>query len=210
MSFNPDFGKPLPRGMTVIGGGWRAEGNSGGKHAGVDIAVPVGTPVFAIQSGVVTSASGTPAGDLGIYAAIAHASGLVSRYLHFSRLDVQPGQRVSKGQQLGLTGNTGNSAAPHLHPHLKAPSSSTVAQVQDAVGVPKGAFEPNVTGPGASVPGEPWFPADRYTADVVATAKAQGIPLYTPRGVPLIVKGLIAAGFLYAAWWLSKEPGGPA
>jgi murein DD-endopeptidase MepM/ murein hydrolase activator NlpD len=202
MAINPDFGRPLPAGLNVVGGGWRGPGN----HAGMDLAVPQGTPVFAIGPGVVTRASATPAGDLGIFAAIAHPSGIVSRYLHFSELLVQPGQTVRRGQLIGRTGNTGNSAAPHLHIDLKVPSKAVVDQIAAEVGTPRSGFETNITGFGIGVPGEPWIPADRYSPTVIAGAQAQGIPLYRPRGASLAVKLVLIAGFAYAAYRLAMSP----
>ena len=142
----------------MIGGGWRGQGN----HAGVDIGIPQGTPVFAAASGVVRSASASPAGDLGIYAAIQHGNGLVSRYLHFSELLVAPGQQVSKGQQIGRSGNTGLSSGPHLHFDIKVPSQATVDAIAKVTGTPSTGFEANVTGFGIGVPAEPWLPADNY------------------------------------------------
>jgi murein DD-endopeptidase MepM/ murein hydrolase activator NlpD len=195
------FRKPVPDGMMIVGGGWRSD------HKGLDIRLPQGTPIFAIGDGMVLNASATPFGDMGIYAAISHPSGVVSRYLHFSQLDVSPGQMVSAGQQIGLSGNTGLSAGPHLHIDLKVPSSITLAEIRDTVGEPVGGFEQNVTGFGVGVPAEPWIPVDAYEPQVEANANANGIPLYRPRGVQDIVANhgpvlLIGAGaaLLYLLW----------
>ncbi len=179
------FGKPVGDGRAIVGGGWGH--GPGGKHAGLDIRLPVGTPVFAIGDGVVTSASATPRGDLGIYAALTHPSGVVSRYLHFSELRTQVGARVSRGDLIGLSGNTGNSAGPHLHLDLKVPSPLVVQQIRDEVGEPTSGFEQNITGFGVGIPAEPWVPVDAYEPIVTAGALANGIPLYRPRGVADIV-----------------------
>lgn len=202
MGFDAGFGRPVARGQCVIGGGWRNP-SGGNPHAGADIRVPVGTPVFAAASGMVMSSSASPSGDMGIYVAIAHANGLVTRYLHFSRLDVSPGQRVSKGQQIGLSGNTGNSAGPHLHFDVKAANEDVLSKVAAVAGVPETGFEPNVTGFGIGVPAEPWLPADGYDASVVSDARANGIPLYDqiPHGSLLLKLGLVAA-FAIGGWWL--------
>ena len=88
----------------------------GGHHAGVDFAVPTGTPIRAWRSGVVTGAGwNTLAGRTGIGVLLAHAGGLGSYYGHMSRALVSRGARVSAGQLLGLSGNTGRSTGPHLH-----------------------------------------------------------------------------------------------
>lgn len=208
MGFDPGFGSPLPRGLNVVGGGWRGQGN----HAGVDIAVPQGTPVFAIGDGFVTRASATPAGDLGIFAAITHPSGIVSRYLHFSKLLVSAGQTVRKGQQIGLSGNTGNSAGPHLHLDLKVPGADVLEEIKRAVGTPRTGFEANVTGFGAGVPAESWVPFDVIKPDVLAQAIANGIPIYKPGLgggiIGTLAKIVLVAGLGYAAYELATRGGG--
>ncbi len=202
------FGKPVENGMTVVGGGWGA--GPGGKHAGLDIRLPVGTPIMSIGDGVVTSMSATPRGDLGIFVAVTHPSGVVSRYLHLSDVAVALGERVSRGEILGLSGNTGNSAGPHLHLDLKVANPLVVQQVRDEVGEPPGGFESNVTGFGVGIPAEPWVPVDAYEPTVTASALANGIPLYRPRGVsdlvastgkygPILLLG--AAGTLFYLLW---------
>ena len=88
----------------------------GGHHAGVDFAVPVGTPVWSWRDGVVTRAQWNAlAGRTGIGIALAHADGLGSYYGHLSKALVSPGQVVKAGQMIGLSGNTGRSTGPHVH-----------------------------------------------------------------------------------------------
>jgi murein DD-endopeptidase MepM/ murein hydrolase activator NlpD len=88
-------------------------------HTGVDIGVASGTPIGAAAGGVVVLAGtnvveGRAVG-YGTYVVIAHGGGLYTLYGHLSRLDVVAGERVSAGQQIGLSGSTGNSTGPHLH-----------------------------------------------------------------------------------------------
>lgn len=88
-------------------------------HTGIDIAVPLGTPVRAAQNGVVVLATtnvanGVPVG-FGTYIVISHGGGLYTLYGHLSQLDVRVGQRVGTGDVIGLAGSTGNSTGPHLH-----------------------------------------------------------------------------------------------
>jgi murein DD-endopeptidase MepM/ murein hydrolase activator NlpD len=190
------FGKPVPDGGTVIGGGWGA--GPGGKHAGIDIRVVQGTPVVAVGEGtVLAAAAGGDNGGMGTFAAIMHPSGVVTRYLHLSQLLVAPGQPVSRGQLIGRSGNTGNSAGPHLHFDIKVPSPIALAQLVSQVGgEPPGGFEPNITGYGVGIPAEPWIPADRYEPSVVASALANGIPLYQARGVADFLASSSGAGIL--------------
>lgn len=89
--------------------GWRW----GRQHEGIDIAVPRGTPVRAAAPGrVVYSGWG---GGYGYLVSIDHGNGVVTRYAHNSRLVVRVGQRVSRGQVVAYSGNTGNSTGPHVH-----------------------------------------------------------------------------------------------
>ncbi|AVH57297.1 MULTISPECIES: M23 family metallopeptidase [Streptomyces] len=88
------------------------------KHSGQDFAVPTGTQVVAAHGGTVVKAGGNGAGDGPAYGnavVIKHGSGTYSQYAHLSRVDVQIGQVVATGQQIALSGNTGNSSGPHLH-----------------------------------------------------------------------------------------------
>jgi murein DD-endopeptidase MepM/ murein hydrolase activator NlpD len=85
----------------------------GRLHAGTDFAAPHGTPIFATADGVVSHA-GWLAG-YGRLVKIEHAFGIETRYAHMSRIRVQPGQRVSRGDRIGDMGNTGRSTGTHLH-----------------------------------------------------------------------------------------------
>ena len=86
-------------------------------HNGVDIAGPVGTHIYAADSGVVTKALYTNVG-YGIYCIIEHG-GYQTLYGHCSRLLVSVGQQVQQGQLIAYMGSTGNSTGPHLHFEVK-------------------------------------------------------------------------------------------
>ena len=83
-----------------------------GMHLGTDIAVPTGTPVKAPQDGVVLKTGSDNMN--GIFVQI-DSNGTVHSLLHLSQSKVTNGQRVKKGEVVGLSGNTGNSRGPHLH-----------------------------------------------------------------------------------------------
>ena len=82
-------------------------------HAGIDLAGPIGTPIHATADGVVGRA-GTASG-YGNLIELEHGSGIATRYGHLSRIMVQAGERVRRGQVIGLMGSTGRSTGSHLH-----------------------------------------------------------------------------------------------
>ncbi|MFE1902838.1 M23 family metallopeptidase [Streptomyces gardneri] len=88
------------------------------KHSGQDFAVPTGTPVKAAGAGTVVKAGPNGGGDGPAYGnaiVVKHANGTYSQYAHLSKIKVNVGQKVAAGQQIALSGNTGNSSGPHLH-----------------------------------------------------------------------------------------------
>ncbi|MEU9763128.1 LysM peptidoglycan-binding domain-containing M23 family metallopeptidase [Streptomyces sp. NPDC047985] len=103
---------PVPGNHTTA---YRASGSnwSSGSHSGIDFPVFTGTSVKAITSGTVVTAGW--GGAYGNQVVIKHADGRYSQYGHLSSISVSAGQSVSPGQQIGLSGSTGNSTGPHLH-----------------------------------------------------------------------------------------------
>jgi murein DD-endopeptidase MepM/ murein hydrolase activator NlpD len=82
-------------------------------HSGVDIAGQTGDPVYAAGAGTVLEASSS--GARGQCIIVQHPDGLQTWYMHLSGMQVAPGDRVHKGQSIGLLGSTGRSTGPHLH-----------------------------------------------------------------------------------------------
>lgn len=82
-------------------------------HKGIDFTAPRGTAIQATGDGVVISA-GRGQG-YGNRVKIDHGYGYVTQYAHMNRIDVKVGQKVKKGEQIGLVGSTGSSTAPHCH-----------------------------------------------------------------------------------------------
>jgi murein DD-endopeptidase MepM/ murein hydrolase activator NlpD len=80
---------------------------------GIDVAAPVGTPIVAPADGVVIF-TGAKQG-FGNFIMIAHGYGVVTRYGHNHQNMVQPGQKVTRGEQIGTVGNSGRTTGPHLH-----------------------------------------------------------------------------------------------
>ncbi len=98
------------QGLLSSGFGWRW----GRLHQGIDIAAPVGTPIWAAASGVVDYA-GWNSGGYGNMVDILHPNGTITRYAHLSAIYVKQGQPVSQSQVIAAMGSTGNSTGPHLH-----------------------------------------------------------------------------------------------
>jgi len=85
----------------------------GRPHPGIDITAPTGTPIEAPAKGTVESAGWV--NGYGYMVTIDHGYGIMTKFAHASRLLVQPGQKVVRGQRIALVGSTGLSVAPHLH-----------------------------------------------------------------------------------------------
>ncbi|KAB1644418.1 peptidoglycan DD-metalloendopeptidase family protein [Pseudoclavibacter sp. CFCC 14310] len=85
-------------------------------HYGTDFAVPQGTPILAIADGTIVGAGfGSSMGNYVDVRSVVGGQTIIARYFHLSRIGVSNGQRVSKGQNLGASGNTGASTGAHLH-----------------------------------------------------------------------------------------------
>ncbi len=111
----PSYIKPISGGRVTSPFGRRSRPTRGAStfHKGVDWGTPIGTPVYASCGGTVAKAGwGKGYGNV-VY--INHPDGRQTRYGHLSKVLVSPGQKVSQGQRIALSGNTGVSTGPHLH-----------------------------------------------------------------------------------------------
>jgi murein DD-endopeptidase MepM/ murein hydrolase activator NlpD len=119
---------------------------SAAMHAGIDLAGPIGTPIYATADGIVARSEWN-AGGYGNLVEVNHGQGIQTRYGHLSQRIAQPGQRVRRGQLIGLMGSTGRSTGSHLHyevridgravnpiPFMQQPAS-TMAALQRPVAV---------------------------------------------------------------------------
>lgn len=86
----------------------------GTLHAGIDFAMPAGTPVRAAFGGTVEKA-GDVGDGYGISVVVNHGNGYLTHYGHLSSAKVSVGEKVGAGETLGLEGSTGDSTGPHLH-----------------------------------------------------------------------------------------------
>ncbi|MFJ5994782.1 LysM peptidoglycan-binding domain-containing M23 family metallopeptidase [Streptomyces sp. NPDC092370] len=108
-------GFTLPVAGATVSTPYRMSGSmwSSGYHTGVDFVVPTGTSLKAVGAGTVVSAGW--GGAYGNQVVIKLADGYYAQYAHLSQLSVSAGQTVTAGQQVGLSGATGNVTGPHLH-----------------------------------------------------------------------------------------------
>jgi murein DD-endopeptidase MepM/ murein hydrolase activator NlpD len=83
-------------------------------HAGMDFTAPRGTPIFATGKGTVIQADSKASG-YGRHVRIDHGYGYVTLYAHMSKMAVEEGDKVNRGDIIGYVGNTGLSAGPHCH-----------------------------------------------------------------------------------------------
>jgi murein DD-endopeptidase MepM/ murein hydrolase activator NlpD len=89
-------------------------GRGAAMHAGIDLAGPQGTPIYATADGTVTAAEYNN-GGYGNLVKIDHGRGIETRYGHLSAFGVRAGDRVKRGQLIGRMGSTGRSTGSHLH-----------------------------------------------------------------------------------------------
>ncbi|MDX3585847.1 LysM peptidoglycan-binding domain-containing M23 family metallopeptidase [Streptomyces europaeiscabiei] len=108
-------GFSLPIQGATVGTAYKTAGSmwSSGYHTGVDFVAPTGTTLKSVGAGTVVSAGW--GGAYGNQVVIKLADGYYAQYAHLSSISVSAGQSVSGGQQIGLSGATGNVTGPHLH-----------------------------------------------------------------------------------------------
>ena len=102
---------PLSSGYVTRGNG--GETRYQGPHPGVDIAVPIGTEIRAAGGGLVVEAGESP--EYGRFVRLQHTDQYETLYGHASSTLVRTGDRVTSGQPIAYSGNTGRSTGPHLH-----------------------------------------------------------------------------------------------
>ena len=104
------------------------------RHNGIDIPGPTGTPIYATADGIVGRAQWV--NGYGNFVELEHGTSLQTRYGHLSRIMVQSGQRVRRGDLIALMGSTGRSTGPHLHYEVRiagAPVNPTPFIADDGV-----------------------------------------------------------------------------
>jgi murein DD-endopeptidase MepM/ murein hydrolase activator NlpD len=108
------FTTPADASISDVFGSERIfNGKTSSPHLGLDFRVPSGTPVAAMNDGTVLLAR--PLYFEGNFVVLDHGQGLLSLYLHLSEFKVKEGERVKRGEVIGLSGGTGRATGPHLH-----------------------------------------------------------------------------------------------
>jgi hypothetical protein len=109
-----NFAAPLEATISDIFGTQRTiNGRVQSTHQGLDYAARAGTPVAAVNAGIVLLAG--PLYFEGNCVVLDHGQGLQTLYMHLSAISVKEGEHVGRGQKLGLVGGTGRATGPHLH-----------------------------------------------------------------------------------------------
>jgi murein DD-endopeptidase MepM/ murein hydrolase activator NlpD len=186
------------------GWGMTRSADTGGErlHGGVDLRAAVGTPALAASSGTVIFGGQYKDGSGGAVE-LDHGDGMVTRYLHLSRVDVGKGTKVRTGQQLGLTGFA---KSPHLHWDAWV-LPTKVGEYTRKFGTPVGLGSSTKSWNGQSyikVPSEP-LASMQYQADVIDAAKKFNVKLYSPVGQIIAIALLATGGYLL--WTIVKLSG---
>lgn len=105
---------PTPSGWPLTLRGFvTAEFTGRGGHTGIDIAAPLDTPVVATADGTVKQTGRDPV--YGVFVIVLHRQGFETMYAHNGEVLVERGEEVRDGQTIAISGNSGQSSAPHLH-----------------------------------------------------------------------------------------------
>ena len=120
---DPQFVRPFrrpPGEVTSVFGEWRTF-NDGhrAQHLGLDLAAREGSPVAAIDDGIVALVRDTFLA--GTVVVISHGGGISSLYFHLSKVSVAEGDTVTQGKEIGRAGHTGRTTGPHLHVSIHVP-----------------------------------------------------------------------------------------
>ena len=121
--FTEPFVYPLDKIVDVGAfGNIRKSGDVSLQHLGVDLDAKTNTPVYTVNDGVVKATLELI--DYGKTIVVDHGLGIFSLYLHMEKFNVEVGQKVERGQVIGLSGNSGYSTEPHLHFSVKISGAS--------------------------------------------------------------------------------------
>ena len=190
------MGFQSPTSFGIVSSGWGDDRSyRSGIHEGIDIVVPIGTPLYAIEDGVVHRIVSAEVGGNQILLKVGKVYAL---YSHLSKFLVNKGDVVRKGQIIGLSGNTGiKSSAPHLHFGLRVEPSFlssfwSFGKITPAVGAERNGL--------VAVPSEPFIPVQQYPAYMLERLAKRGVPIYKSKGATTVVAVGVGLGGAYALW----------
>jgi murein DD-endopeptidase MepM/ murein hydrolase activator NlpD len=104
---------PMPKGEGNFGACRTFDGQTRDRHTGQDYLISLGKPVMSVANGRVLLAANQFFSGNAVF--IDHGNGLITEYFHLKSIDVKPNQTVTKGQKIGVVGETGRVTGPHLH-----------------------------------------------------------------------------------------------
>lgn len=149
-----------------------------GTHYGIDLRASVGTPIYAVASGTIAWVDLARTTHGGVALRLELADGASVGYAHLSRVAVTRGQLVTRGQELGATGDTGRGdhaiGTPHLHLTVRMRELALERYVA-RYGAPTEWISTNSVG--QAVPAEPLW-AMHYAQRVIDAAAARGVQLH--------------------------------
>jgi murein DD-endopeptidase MepM/ murein hydrolase activator NlpD len=181
-----------PTESGLVSSGWGApRDHRDGTHEGLDFPGDVGSPVLAAADGVVVQAKNVDNSLAGMFVAIEHAGGVITRYLHNLRNLVSVGDRVRRGQPIALLGQTGTSGTgrPHVHFDVKL-TLEAFAKYVEKFGTPTPGYR-GVVGLGVGVPAEALVAGAKYRPGAIEDALKSGVKFHSSKG-PIV--GLMVAG----------------
>ena len=168
----------------------------GGTHEGLDFPSKEGSPVVASAPGVVAYVDNLDNSFAGRWIALHHGKGIHTLYMHNRENQVQKGQQVARGQQIGTVGATGTkSSRPHVHFGTRM-LDSALTEYATRYNVPSTGFGKKFTH-GHSVPSETFMDQVKYNPKAETIAKSKGVVFY--RGFP-VGKIMITAGLAFLAF----------
>lgn len=136
---NSELSWPVSVGEIVSDFGPR----NGSFHDGIDISCPTGTPVYASHTGVVVYAGDRLSG-YGNLVVLRHNTGFTTVYAHNSRILVEEGDTIKKGQYIAQVGSTGHASGPHLHYEIRVKDNHGRYVAVDPVPILNGESQPKV------------------------------------------------------------------
>lgn len=196
------LGSPFSSLARVVSGWGDSRAYRGGFHEGIDLLVPVGTPVLAIAAGTAVNVQHDACSSAaGKHVAIEHTDRRFrTTYMHLSRVDIRHGQSVTRGQVLGLSGRSGGDRSGPDCTFGVAPDHLHLTLRQRTDQIPRGLPTGGVAGAYTSVPAEPHVPA-RYEPDVVAKLARYGLTPAIAAGGGILFLALIGGGI----WWYLRR-----